>query len=108
MNYFRAILKSGEKSERALSLTEQVISHNSGNYTAWHYRRLCLYALNKNLAQELKFINDMLPHSPKNYQIWYHRRAIVEKINDGSEELQAVEEVIFFSISVMLYKNGED
>ena len=42
-----------EMSERALSLTEDVIRMNPANYTAWQFRRQCLYALKKDLDEEL-------------------------------------------------------
>ena len=35
MNYFRAVLRSEEKSQRVLDLTTEVIALNSANYTAW-------------------------------------------------------------------------
>jgi protein farnesyltransferase/geranylgeranyltransferase type-1 subunit alpha len=39
MGYFRAIVHANEISKRAFDLTTEVIDHNSGNYTAWFYRR---------------------------------------------------------------------
>ena len=88
MGYFRAVLARGEKSPRALWLTEQVIEHNPANYTAWYYRRQCLQALNADLAKELEFVSEQAEEHPKNYQIWFHRRAIVDMLNDGSKELE--------------------
>lgn len=37
-NYFRAIISSGEKSERALHLTDDALKLNASNYTVWQYR----------------------------------------------------------------------
>lgn len=35
MDYFRAALKSGEKSERVLTLTKEIIDMVPGHYTVW-------------------------------------------------------------------------
>lgn len=37
-NYFRAIVSSGEKSLRALHLTDDALKLNASNYTVWQYR----------------------------------------------------------------------
>lgn len=52
-----------------------------------HFRRLCLFALEKDLRQELDLLDSYAEENPKNYQIWYHRRAVVEKLQDPSREL---------------------
>lgn len=37
-DYLRAIIKTREKSERALDLTKDAASLNPANYTVWQYR----------------------------------------------------------------------
>lgn len=46
-NYFRAIVKSGERTERALELTEKVISMNPAHYSAWY---VLFHLLHKTIA----------------------------------------------------------
>lgn len=86
-DYFRAILKSGEKSERSLSLTADCIGLNPANYTVWQYRRDILKILGKDLQEELRYVNTMIESNSKNYQVWHHRKAIVELLQDASQEL---------------------
>lgn len=93
-DYFRAILKSGEKSERVLALTEDCAWLNPANYTVWQYRRETLEELNKDLKAELKFIGKVINFHTKNYQVWHHRRAIVEGLQNPSEELEFTEKIL--------------
>eukprot|EP00930_Biecheleria_cincta_P050127 TRINITY_DN35301_c0_g1_i1.p1 TRINITY_DN35301_c0_g1~~TRINITY_DN35301_c0_g1_i1.p1 ORF type:complete len:340 (+),score=66.29 TRINITY_DN35301_c0_g1_i1:48-1067(+) len=79
-DYFRAIQKLGEFSERALALTGDVIEHNSANYTAWWYRRRCLHELGCDLSAEHVFTDKWSKDCPKNYQVWYHRRWLISEI----------------------------
>jgi hypothetical protein len=44
-DYFRAVLKSGEKSERVLELTEDGLDLNPANYTVWYYRYMLTLSL---------------------------------------------------------------
>jgi hypothetical protein len=69
MDYFRAVYKAGEMSERALALTEEVIDLNAANYTAWQHRRTLVKALGKNLREELAFVSEMIEANIKNYQV---------------------------------------
>ena len=86
-DYFRGILISGEKSERALDLTTDCIWLNPANYTVWTYRREILKTLGSNLQEELKYTDFMIKHNSKNYQVWHHRQVIVEWSKDPSHEL---------------------
>mmetsp|Transcript_85653 Transcript_85653/g.277429 ORF Transcript_85653/g.277429 Transcript_85653/m.277429 type:complete len:339 (-) Transcript_85653:179-1195(-) len=79
-DYFRAIQKRNEFSERALQLTADVIDHNSANYTAWYYRRRCLKELGADLVAEHIFTDKWSRDCPKNYQVWYHRRWLVTEM----------------------------
>lgn len=88
MDYFRAILAKNELSSRALALTADVIEQNSANYTAWCYRRACLFALNADLDAELLYVSQLARNSPKNYQLWHHRRALIEKKGNIGQELE--------------------
>ncbi|KAK9508944.1 hypothetical protein O3M35_006374 [Rhynocoris fuscipes] len=93
-NYMRAILKSGEISERALTLTQDALRLNPANYTVWQYRRHLLKNLEKDLQEELDYIGDVIENNPKNYQVWHHRMAIVEWMNDATGELQFIEKML--------------
>jgi len=94
MDYFRAILKRDERSERALQITAHVIALNAANYTAWHFRRLCLAALKSNLETELKYCEKIADLQPKNYQLWHHRRTLIETLNKPLRELDHTAEVL--------------
>jgi len=93
-DYFRAVLKSGEKSERVLELTEDALDLNAGNYTVWYYRREVLKAMNSNYADELRYSKEMIEEHPKNYQVWQHRRALVEETRQTDNELSFIAEIL--------------
>ncbi|XP_055373127.1 protein farnesyltransferase/geranylgeranyltransferase type-1 subunit alpha [Condylostylus longicornis] len=93
-DYFRAILTSGEKSERALNLTKDALKLNAANYTVWQYRRDILKYLQYDLNVELNYVEDVIRQNPKNYQVWHHRRVIVEWLGDASNELALTETIL--------------
>lgn len=44
-SYLRAFQASGELSERSLAITRLVLEHNASHYTAWWFRRRCIYTI---------------------------------------------------------------
>ncbi|KAJ5403866.1 hypothetical protein N7509_003737, partial [Penicillium cosmopolitanum] len=76
-SYLRAVMAANEMSERALRLTEDVISLNPAHYTVWIYRAKILFALEKDLLEELEWLNGVSLKYLKNYQIWHHRQVLM-------------------------------
>ena len=95
MDYFRAVLAKNELSARALSLTEDVIHLNAGNYTVWAFRRAVIDAIGRDWAEELLWVSGLAESNPKNYQIWQHRRSCLEKC--GTEEGLGQAEIDFLN-----------
>jgi len=84
--YLRAVLKTGETSERTFELTTICIHLNPANYTVWEYRRAILKALKKDLRDEFTFSEEIIVENSKNYQVWHHRYVLVKWTGDASDE----------------------
>jgi len=103
MDLFRRVLVSGENSERSLRLSKEVINQNAANYTAWQYRRRCIFTLYKDASPqerdavwraELAYCAEVCLQNLKNYQVWFHRRCCVEQLQDASKELAFVAQAL--------------
>ncbi|CAK4013411.1 farnesyltransferase geranylgeranyltransferase type-1 subunit alpha [Lecanosticta acicola] len=94
MSYLRALMAANEYSERALSLTEDLISMNPAHYTVWLYRAKTLFELNADLEQELEWLNEKALAHQKNYQIWHHRNLLIERIGKCDGEGEFVERML--------------
>lgn len=88
LGYFRACLAKGEKSERLLQLTADMINSNSADYTAWQHRWDTLTALQANLQNECVFTERVAEDSIKNYQLWNHRRKIALAMGPAAAEAE--------------------
>jgi len=71
MSYLRAVMAENEKSERVLELTGDIIRMNPAHYTVWLYRASVVFAIQRDLLQELEWLNQVSLKHLKNYQIWY-------------------------------------
>lgn len=94
MDYFRAIIKAGERSLRGLELTEHLIQLNPAHYTVWQYRYETLLALNLPLEAELEWSDKVVKQFIKNYQGWHHRRLLITKLRNPKPELKFITEAL--------------
>jgi len=94
MGYLRALMAANEYSERALSLTEHIISMNPAHYTVWLYRAKVLQQTNADLREEIKWLNPTALVHLKNYQIWHHRQMIVDKLGIAEGETEFVAKML--------------
>ncbi|KAJ6612684.1 protein prenylyltransferase [Mycena sp. CBHHK59/15] len=89
-DYFRGIVKAGEKSARVLELTEHVIRLNPAHYSAWQYRYETLLELDAPLETELALMDELADKYLKTYQVWHHRRLLLGRTRGAAAELAFV------------------
>ncbi|KAJ7156951.1 hypothetical protein C8R43DRAFT_997776 [Mycena crocata] len=93
-DYFRGIVKTGEKSERVLQLTEHVIRLNPAHYSAWQYRYETLLELEWPLDVELKLMDELADRFLKTYQVWHHRRLLLLRTRLPEPELALIAKIL--------------
>lgn len=92
MGILLALMRDKEYSERALYITEKGIELLASHYTIWYYRFKILITLNKNLFDELDWVEQIALENQKNYQIWNYRQLLVEKIIESGAEFSPYRE----------------
>ncbi|KAI9889815.1 MAG: CAAX geranylgeranyltransferase alpha subunit [Vezdaea aestivalis] len=85
-SYLRAVMAADEHSERGLALTAHLVSLNPSHYTVWLFRAATLFALDKDLREEIAWLNEIALIHLKNYQIWHHRQLLMDRLGDPSGE----------------------
>ncbi|KAF2156905.1 protein prenylyltransferase [Myriangium duriaei CBS 260.36] len=94
MAYLRAIMAANEMSERALELTDDIIGMNPAHYTVWLYRAKILTSLDRDMRQEIVWLNQVALAHQKNYQIWHHRQMLLDRINDPAGEIAFINRML--------------
>ena len=94
MEYFNAIYALDEISQRAYTLTEEVLRLNAGHYTAWTYRRRCLDELALDLHAELDFLDSVAVEMQKSFQLWHHRRCVAQALSSPEREFAMLDTVL--------------
>ncbi|KAI8383071.1 hypothetical protein BD560DRAFT_386029 [Blakeslea trispora] len=94
MDYFRAVTRTNEKSQRVLTLIKDIIEMNPAHYTVWNYRQQVLFALGEDLNKELDYVDDIGPDQAKNYQVWHHRQVVVDRLGKGDREIPFINSIL--------------
>ncbi|KAK6161642.1 hypothetical protein DH2020_005023 [Rehmannia glutinosa] len=93
MDYFRAVYLADERSTRALQLTKEAISLNSG--ITLHHRRWVAEKLGTHVAtQELEFTREIFSQDAKNYHAWSHRQWVLQALGGWEDELAYCDELL--------------
>jgi len=86
MSYLRAVMAKNEMSERVLGLTDDIIHMNPAHYTVWLYRARVVFNINRDLREEIDWLNPTALQHLKNYQIWHHRQTIIDRLDSAEGE----------------------
>jgi len=71
-------MAAGECSDRALNLTDHIISMNPAHYTVWLFRFKIISTMDLPVQEEIAWLNDVALTHLKNYQIWHHRHLLMD------------------------------
>lgn len=88
MSIFNALFKLKEYSERSYNIVNEVIETVPSYYTAWVYKLELVLKLNKDISEELSWLDEFSLDNLKNYQIWSYRIELIKEYykKDTSKE----------------------
>ena len=90
-SYFNAFAKSGETSNRALKISEDVIKEYPAHYTAWWNKFRILEQHGFDFEKEDRILTDILLQSPKSYQAWYFKQWLYDHITEFHDAIPFLE-----------------
>lgn len=91
MSIFNAMLKVKEFSERSYNLVTEVIETVPSYYTAYAYKFEIIMHINKDISEELNWLDEFSLDNIKNYQIWSYRTELIKehhKKNNSKESFK--------------------
>lgn len=100
MAYLRALQPTQEISERALTLTQDILEMNPAHYSVWDYRFKIVTEIGNKvydpkevglvrisayppIGEDGSWLNDFTLEHPKNYQIWNYRQHLVDPTSEA-------------------------
>ena len=86
MEYFRAIVNSGELSQRALKLVSFLNTVSVSDPVPWWYRKKILMKIGFDFSKELDYVNQTIYKCIKPYQMWSHKQWLLEQTDEPPDE----------------------
>lgn len=94
MSIFNAMLKVKEFSERSYNLVTEVIKTVPSYYTAYAYKFEIVKNINKDILEELNWLDEFSLDNIKNYQIWSYRTELIKEHNKKNNSKESFKKML--------------